>query len=33
MRRAAAWAETENNGHALERVREETGLSDGGAEV
>ena len=33
MRRAAAWTETVNDGHALERVRETTGLSDGGAEV
>ena len=33
MRRAAAWAETENDGHALEQVREATGLSEGGAEV
>ena len=33
MQRATAWADTENVGHALERVREATGLSDGGAEV
>ena len=33
MRRAAAWAKTENDGHALERVREATGLPEGGAEV
>ena len=33
MRRAAAWAETENVGHTLERVCEATGLSEGGAEV
>ena len=30
---AAARSETENAGHALERVREETGLPEGGAEV
>ena len=28
-----AWAEIVNNEHALERVREATGLSDGGARV
>ena len=33
MRRAAAWAETENDGHAMDWVREATGLSEGGAEV
>ena len=33
MRRAAAWAETVNDIHALERVSEATGLSDGGAGV
>ena len=33
MRRAAAWAETENDEQALEGVREATGLSDGGVEV
>ena len=33
MQRATAWAETENDGHALERVREATGLSEGVAEV
>ena len=33
MRRAAAWAETANDGHAMERVREVTGWSDGGAGV
>ena len=33
MRRAAAWAETENDGHALKRVREATVLLEGGAEV
>ena len=33
MRRAAAWAETESDGNVLERVREATGLSDGGAGV
>ena len=33
MRWAAAWAETANDEHALERVREATGLLDGGAGV
>ena len=33
MRRAAARAETENAGHAPERVCEETVLPEGGAEV
>ena len=33
MRQAAAWDETKNVGHALERVREATGLSEGGTEV
>ena len=33
MRRAAAWAETENDGHALEQVHEAMGLSEGGAEL
>ena len=33
MRRAAARADTENAGHALERVREATGLPEGDAEV
>ena len=33
MRRTGAWAETEDDKHALERVREATGLSDGGVEV
>ena len=33
VRRAAEQAETENAGHALERVREATGLLEGGAEV
>ena len=33
MRRAAAQAETENAGHALERVREATGFPEGGADI
>ena len=33
MRRAAAWAETLNDEHALHRVREATGLYDGGARL
>ena len=33
MRRVAAWAETENVGHALEQVHEAKGLLEGGAEV
>ena len=33
MCRAAAWAETANNGHALERVCEATGLSYRSVEV
>ena len=33
MKRAAAWAETENVGHALERVREATVFWEGGVEV
>ena len=33
MLRSAAQAETENAGHALDRVREATGLPEGGAEV
>ena len=33
MRRAAAWAETVNDGHVLERVREAKGLSDDVARV
>ena len=33
MRRAAAWAETVNDEHALHRVREVTGLYDGGARL
>ena len=33
MRQAAVWADTENDGHALERVREATVLSEGNAEV
>ena len=32
MRQAVARAETENAGHALEQVREATGLSEEGAE-
>ena len=33
MCRSAAWAETENDGHALKRVRYATGLLEWGAEV
>ena len=33
VRWAAAWSGTANDGHALERVCEATGLSDGGAGV
>ena len=33
MQRSAEWSEIENVGHALDQVREATGLSDGGAEV
>ena len=31
--RTVAWAETENVGHVLERVCDETGLPEGGAEM
>ena len=33
VQRAVAWAESDNDVHTLERVREATGLSEGGAEV
>ena len=33
MRREAAWAETETDGHVLELLHEATGLSDGDVEV